>query len=242
MRFLRDKIFAGARQSIYERQQEHEYGIRQYMLSVYLYMALALIITAITSVVFVSSITFINLILNSPLKWILALTPVVMVLCIGKITQMSKPSALISLSVFAVLIGLSLSSIFFILTNENIVSTFLTIATTFTVISIYGYITKKNLGSIGSFLLMGIMGIIIANLINLFFEGSKLQFIMSVIGVIIFTLFTAYDTKRIRNIYYKTRSNEIVADKLAIYGALLLYTDFINLFVRRLQLIGVRRN
>jgi FtsH-binding integral membrane protein len=151
MRFLRDKIFAGARQSIYERQQEHEYGIRQYMLSVYLYMALALIITAITSVVFVSSITFINLILNSPLKWILALTPVVMVLCIGKITQMSKPSALISLSVFAVLIGLSLSSIFFILTNENIVSTFLTIATTFTVISIYGYITKKNLGSIGSF-------------------------------------------------------------------------------------------
>jgi len=242
MRFFRDKIFAGARQSIYERQQEHEYGIRQYILSVYMYMALALVITAITSVVFVSSITFINLILNSPLKWILALTPVVMVLCIGKITQMSKPSALISLSIFAALIGLSLSSIFLILTNENIVSTFLTIATTFTVISIYGYITKKNLSSISSFLLMGIIGIIIANVINLFFEGSKLQFIMSVIGVIIFTLFTAYDTKRIRNIYYKTRGNEIVADKLAIYGALLLYTDFINLFVRRLQLIGARRN
>ncbi|MEI6188477.1 MAG: Bax inhibitor-1/YccA family protein, partial [Alphaproteobacteria bacterium] len=216
--------------------------IRQYILSVYMYMALALVITAITSVVFVSSITFINLILNSPLKWILALTPVVMVLCIGKITQMSKPSALISLSIFAALIGLSLSSIFLILTNENIVSTFLTIATTFTVISIYGYITKKNLSSISSFLLMGIIGIIIANVINLFFEGSKLQFIMSVIGVIIFTLFTAYDTKRIRNIYYKTRGNEIVADKLAIYGALLLYTDFINLFVRRLQLIGARRN
>ena len=242
MRFFRDKIFAGARQSIYERQQEYEYGIRQYILSVYMYMALALVITAMTSVVFMFSTTFINLILNSPLKWILAIAPVVMVLCIGKITQMSKPSALISLSIFAALIGLSLSSIFFILTNENIVSTFLTIATTFTVISIYGYITKKNLGSIGSFLLMGIIGIIIANLINLFFESSKLQFIMSVIGVIIFTLFTAYDTKRIRNIYYKTRGNEIVADKLAIYGALLLYTDFINLFVRRLQLIGVRRN
>ena len=242
MKFDHDKIFAGSRQSIYERQQKHEYGIRQYMLSVYLYMALALIITAITSVVFVSSITFINLILNSPLKWILALTPVVMVLCIGKITQMSKPSALISLSIFAALIGLSLSSIFLILTNENIVSTFLTIATTFTVISIYGYATKKDLGSIGSFLLMVIIGMIIASIINLFFEGSKLQFIMSVVGVIIFTLFTAYDTQRIRNIYYKTRGNEVLADKLAIYGALLLYTDFINLFVCRLQLLGERHN
>ena len=108
MRFDRDKIFAGARQSIYERQQEHEYGIRQYILSVYLYMALALVITAITSAMFISSATFINLILNSPLKWILAIAPVVMVLCIGKITEMSKPSALISLSIFAILIGLSL--------------------------------------------------------------------------------------------------------------------------------------
>ena len=242
MRFDHDKIFAGARQSIYERQHEYEYGIRQYILSVYLYMALALVITAITSVVFVSSITFINLILNSPLKWILAIAPVVMVLCIGKITEMSKPSALISLSIFAILIGLSLSSIFLILTNENIVSTFFTIAATFTVISIYGYATKKNPGSIGSFLLMGIIGMIIASIINLFFEASKLQFIMSVIGVIIFTLFTAYDTQRIRNIYYKTRGNEILADKLAIYGALLLYTDFINLFVCRLQLLGERRN
>jgi len=240
--FDHDKIFAGARQSIYERQQEHEYGIRQYILSVYLYMTLALIITATTSVVFVSSTTFINLILNSPLKWILAIAPVVMVLCIGKITEMSKPLALISLSIFAVLIGLSLSSIFLILTNENIVSSFLTIATTFTVISIYGYITKKDLGTVGSFLLMVIIGIIIVSIINLLFEASRLQFIMSVIGVIIFTLFTAYDTQRIRNIYYKTRGDEILADNLAIYGALLLYTDFINLFVRRLQLIGMHRN
>jgi len=240
--FDHDKIFAGARQSIYERQQEHEYGIRQYILSVYLYMTLALIITATTSVVFVSSTTFINLILNSPLKWILAIAPVVMVLCIGKITEMSKPLALISLSIFAVLIGLSLSSIFLILTNENIVSSFLTIATTFTVISIYGYITKKDLGTVGSFLLMVIIGMIIASIINLLFEDSRLQFIMSVIGVIIFTLFTAYDTQRIRNIYYKTRGDEILADNLAIYGALLLYTDFINLFVRRLQLIGMHRN
>ena len=240
--FDHDKIFAGARQSIYERQQEHEYGIRQYILSVYLYMTLALIITATTSVVFVSSTTFINLILNSPLKWILAIAPVVMVLCIGKITEMSKPLALISLSIFAVLIGLSLSSIFLILTNENIVSSFLTIATTFTVISIYGYITKKDLGTVGSFLLMVIIGMIIASIINLLFEASRLQFIMSVIGVIIFTLFTAYDTQRIRNIYYKTRGDEILADNLAIYGALLLYTDFINLFVRRLQLIGMHRN
>ena len=242
MKFDHDKIFAGSRQSIYERQYEYEYGIRQYILSVYLYMALALVITAITSAIFISSVTFINLILNSPLKWILAIAPVVMVICIGKILEMSKQKALISLSIFAALIGLSLSSIFLILTNENIVSTFLTIATTFTVISIYGYATKKDLGSIGSFLLMVIIGMIIASIINLFFEGSKLQFIMSVIGVIIFTLFTAYDTQRIRNIYFKTRGDEILADNLAIYGALLPYTDFINLFVRRLQLLGERRN
>ena len=166
-----------------------------------------------------------------------------MVLCVGsKITEMSQQKALILLNIFAVLIGLSLSSIFLILINENIVCTFFTIAATFAVISIYGYITKRDLGSIGSFLLMVIIGIIIANVINLFFEGSKLQFIMSLIGVIIFTLFTAYDTKRIRNIYYKTRGNEIIATKLAIYGALLLYTDFINLFVRRLQLLGERHN
>ncbi len=82
----------------------------------------------------------------------------------------------------------------------------------------------------------------IASIINLLFEDSRLQFIISVIGVIIFTLFTAYDTQRIRNIYFKTRGDEILADNLAIYGALLLYTDFINLFVRRLQLLGERRN
>ena len=242
MKFDHDKIFAGSRQSIYERQHDYEYGIRQYIISVYLYMALALVVTAITSAMFISSTTFINLILNSPLKWILALAPIVMVLCIGKILEMSKPSALISLSIFAVLIGLSLSSILLILTNENIVSTFLTIATTFTVISIYGYATKKDLGSIGSFLLMSIIGIMIASIINLLFEDSRLQFIMSVAGVIIFTLFTAYDTQRIRNIYYKTRGDEILADNLAIYGALLLYTDFINLFVCRLQLLGERHN
>ncbi len=242
MKFDHNLTFAGSRQSIYERQHEYKDGIRQYILFVYLYMALALVITAITSAMFISSATFINLILNSPLKWILTIAPVVMVLCLGKILEMSKPSALISLSIFAILIGLSLSSIFLILTNENIVSTFLTIATTFTVISIYGYATKKDLGSITSFCLMAIIGMIIASIINLCSEASKLQFIISVIGVIIFTLFTAYDTQRIRDIYDKIRGNEILANQLAIYGALLLYTDFINLFVRRLQLIGGRRN
>ncbi len=245
MKFDHNKTFAGSRQSADERQQEHqqqaEYGIRQYILSVYQYMALALIITAVTAAVVTSSATFINFILHSPLQWILAIAPVVMVLCLGKILEMSKPSALISLIIFAVLIGLSLSSIFLILTNENIGSTFFTIAATFTVISIYGYITKKDLGSIRSFLLMGVIGLIIAGLVGLFLPSSKLQFMMSAIAVIVFTVLTAYDTQRIRNIYDQASGNENLANKLAIYGALLLYTDLINVFMRWLQQLSKRR-
>ncbi len=246
MKFDHNKTFAGTRQSADERQQEHqqqaEYGIREYILSVYQYMALALIITAVTAAVVTSSATFINFILHSPLQWILVLAPITIVLSIsGTITKMSLLAAHTALIIFAILIGLALASIFLIYTEHNMIRACLTIAATFAVMSMYGYQTERDLGKISSFLLMGVIGLIIAGLVGLFLPSSKLQFMMSAIAVIVFTILTAYDTQRIRNIYDQASGNENLANKLAIYGALLLYTDLINVFMRWLQQLSKRR-
>jgi len=158
-----------------------------------------------------------------------------------RIHKMSFAGAQASFWVFATLMGLSLASIFMIYTGTSIARVFFITAATFASMSVYGYTTKRDLTGLGSFLFMGLIGIILASIINIFIGSGVMQFAISVIGVLIFVGLTAYDTQRIKEMYYEGDGTE-VAGKKAIMGALRLYLDFINLFVLLLQLVGVARN
>jgi len=153
---------------------------------------------------------------------------------------MSVSAAQLTFWLFAAVMGLSMASIFLVFTYESIARVFFITAGTFGAMSLYGYTTKRDLSGWGSFLLMGLIGIIIASLVNLFVGSSALQFAVSVIGVLVFTGLTAYDTQRIKEMYYEMDAADVVTRK-AIRGALNLYLDFINLFVMLLQLFGTQR-
>ncbi|MCL4161476.1 UNVERIFIED_CONTAM: hypothetical protein GTU68_030052 [Idotea baltica] len=137
--------------------------------------------------------------------------------------------------------GASLSSIFLVYTGHSIVRVFFITASTFGAMSLYGYTTKRDLSQFGSFLIMGLIGVVIASLVNIFMQSSAMQFVISVVGVLVFVGLTAYDTQRIKETYYSVAGNAEVASKAAIYGALSLYMDFVNLFIMLLQLFGNRR-
>lgn len=224
------------------RKASYDFGLRKYLISVYQYMAIALTITAVIALGVASSEEFMYAIHTTNLKWIIAFAPLGMVFYMSsRLMNMSQTAAQSCLMIFAGLMGLSLSAIFISFTGESIARVFFITASTFGAMSIYGHNTKKDLSSMGSFLMMGVIGLLISSVVNIFLKSSALYFISSVIGVLVFTLFTAYDTQRIKAIYYQTQGNEQVASKLAIYGSLTLYMDFINLFIFLLQLIGVRR-
>jgi len=142
--------------------------------------------------------------------------------------------------IYAAVMGLSLGGIFLLYTGTSIARVFFITAATYGAMSLYGYTTKTDLSGFGSFLLMGLIGIIIASLVNLFIGSNTLQFVISIIGVIVFVGLTAYDTQRIKEMYLESDTVEI-ADKKAVLGALALYLDFINLFMLLLQLFGQRR-
>ena len=234
-------------------------GLRQYMLSVYNYMASGLALTGLVAYMLYqmvggSDIVFVNgqIILESmsplgqtiytgAMMWIIALAPlgVVMYMSFG-IRGMSAARAQTMFWVFAFLMGLSLSTILLTYTGASITRVFLITATTFGAMSIYGYTTKRDLTGLGSFLFMGLIGIIIASIVNIFLGWETLYFAISVIGVLIFVGLTAYDTQKIKNMYMAYDSGEVAAKK-AIMGALTLYLDFINLFIMLLRLFGQRR-
>jgi FtsH-binding integral membrane protein len=142
--------------------------------------------------------------------------------------------------VFAALMGASLSSIFMVYVGASIARVFFITAGTFAAMSLYGYTTKTDLSKLGSFLMMGLIGIIIASIVNIFLKSSQMEFIISIIGVLIFVGLTAYDTQKIKDIYYDGGDSEVMAKK-SIMGALTLYLDFINLFIMLLRLFGQRR-
>jgi FtsH-binding integral membrane protein len=176
----------------------------------------------------------------SPLKWVVFLAPLAMVFLISfRIQKMSTGTAQIAFWAFAALMGLSLSSIFLVYTNESIARVFFITAASFGALSLWGYTTQKDLSGWGSFLMMGLFGIIIAMLVNLFIGSSALQFAISVIGVLVFAGLTAYDTQQIKEMYY-VGDDGTVRGRKAIMGALRLYLDFINLFVMLLSLFGSR--
>ncbi len=220
---------------------EIDVGLRDYMLRIYNYMASGLALTGIVAYVAAYS-GFIVRIYNTPLMWLVILAPLglVMLLSFG-ISRMQASTAQGLFWLYSGLMGLSLSTIFLVYTGASIARVFFITAGTFAAMSLYGYTTRRDLSRFGSFLFMGLIGIIIAMLVNLFIRSSALQFAISVIGVLVFTGLTAWDTQQIKEMYYEGDGGEI-AGKKAVMGALRLYLDFVNLFMMLLQFVGVRRD
>ncbi|HLF59060.1 MAG TPA: Bax inhibitor-1/YccA family protein [Alphaproteobacteria bacterium] len=216
-------------------------GLRQYMLRVYNYMASGLALTGIVAWLTASSPAMIQAIYGTPLMWLVMLAPLGFVLFLSfRINKMSFAAAQATFWAYAAVMGLSMAWIFLAFTGASVARVFFITGGTFAAMSLYGYTTKRDLTAWGSFLFMGLIGIIIAAVANFFLASTALQFAISVIGVIVFTGLTAYDTQSIKELYLEADSQEI-AGKKTIMGALRLYLDFINLFVMLLQLLGQRR-
>jgi FtsH-binding integral membrane protein len=217
-------------------------GLRQHMLRVYNYMGIGLVVTGVIAFVVASTPALYVPIFSSPLKWVVMLAPLAFVLLFSfRIQTMSAAGAQAMFWAFCAVMGLSLASVFLVFTGTSIARTFFIAATMFGATSLYGYTTKRDLSAMGSFMMMGLIGIIIAMVVNLFLASSALQFAISVIGVIVFTGLTAWDTQRIKEWYVEGDERGVMVKK-SVMGALSLYLDFINLFVMLMQLLGVRRD
>ena len=218
----------------------YDAGLRSYMLSVYNYMASGVLLTGIVAMLF-ASWSGAPAVLTSPLRWVIMLAPLafVMVLSFG-INKLSTAAAQALYWAFAVVMGLSLSSIFLVFTNASIATTFFATAAAFAGLSLYGYTTKRDLSAFGTFLIMGVVGLLVASLINLFVQSSGLQLVISFVGVLLFAGLTAYDTQKIKSVYYQVQGTDFVG-KSVVLGALSLYLDFVNMFTFLLQFMGDRR-
>lgn len=216
-------------------------GLRAYMNAVYKYMFLALSLTGVVSYI-TAHTALLRIVFTPPLSWIVLLAPLFFVLYFGaRIWSISPEKARNYLWIYSVLMGLSLSMIFVVYTGASIVRTFFIAGATFGAMSLYGYTTKKDLTGFGSFLIMGLIGLIIASLVNIFLKSPGLEFTLSIIGVLIFTGLTAYDVQKIKRTYDYVGVNSDTKEKVAIIGALNLYLDFINLFLYLLRFMGNRR-
>src|ERR1700704_3885648 len=234
-------------------------GLRAYMLRIYNYMTIGLAITGLAALgVYMAAVTsdpsagavrigssyltpFGYAMFVSPLKWVFMLAPLAMVFAISfGINRLKPATAQLLFWVFAALMGISLSSIFLVYTHSSIVRVFFITAASFGALSLYGYTTKRDMTGMGSFLMMGLFGIIIASLVNVFVASSMLQFAVSVIGVLVFAGLTAYDTQRLKTEYMYGAMDGEVMERSAIMGALSLYLDFLNLFTMLLSLLGGR--
>jgi hypothetical protein len=219
-------------------------GLRSYMLSVYNYMSIGLGITGLaayaTASFAQSNQAVFNALYNSPLKWVIMFAPLGFVFFLGaRLNKMSVSSAQTTFWAFAAIMGISISYIFLVFTGASIIQTFFVTAASFGALSLYGYTTKKDLSGMGSFLIMGVFGLILASIVNIFLQSSALQFAVSVLGVLIFAGLTAYDTQRIKEMYYDGDGADTMSRK-AIMGALSLYLNFINMFMFLLQFLGNR--
>lgn len=224
---------------------EIDQGLRTYMLKIYNYMALAVGLTGVTALMTanyaVSNPAFAQAIYGGPLKWVIMLSPLAFVLVLSfGINKLSTSAAQMIFWAFAGVMGVSLSSIFLIYTGGSIAQTFFVTAASFASLSLYGYTTKRSLSAMGSFLMMGLFGIIIAMVVNFFLQSSAMAFAINVIGVLIFAGLVAYDTQRIKRMYDQVSHNSELMAKATIMGALSLYLDFVNLFLFLLRFMGNR--
>ena len=215
-------------------------GLRQYMLRVYNTMAGGLALTGLVAFLVASSPAAVQLLFGTPLKWVVMLAPLAFVFFFSfRLASMSAATAQTVFWLFCAVMGLSMASIFLVFTGASIARVFFITAAMFGAASLYGYTTKADLTRFGSFLFMGLIGIVIASLVNIFVGSSAIQFAVSVIGVIVFTGLAAYDTQMIKETYAENVGIE-ANSKLAVFGALQLYLSFINLFQMLLSLMGQR--
>lgn len=243
--------FATAQFGAQSRAVAYDAGLRAYMLKIYNYMASALALTGIVALGASKSEAVLSALYTvqngqiagmSGLGWIVALAPIGLVLWLSMgINRLSTTAAQGIFWAYAALVGLSLTSIFLLYTGESIARAFFVTAGTFGAMSIYGYTTKRDLTGMGSFLMMGLIGLIIASIVNMFLGSEGLAFATSVIGVLIFVGLTAYDTQKLKGMYYQVAGNAEAMAKTSIMGALSLYMDFINIFMYLLRFIGDRR-
>ena len=227
-----------------ENTTSYDNSLRDYMYLIYKNMGLALLISGIVAFIVCNSQALLSFFLgNLVMRFIIMLAPIFLSLSIGKsVMTSSAQDAKNKLYIFAALMGISLSTIFIVYTKQNIVETFLTTALTFGCMSLYGYTTKKDLTSLGSFLFMGVCGLLIASLINLFARSSSINYMISCCGVIIFTLYTAYDVQKLKELHNYIGSSQDMKERIAVIGALELYLDFINIFTYLLSLMGRQEN
>jgi FtsH-binding integral membrane protein len=216
-------------------------GLRRYMLNVYNYMASGLALTGIVAYVVANTPSVYQAIFGTPLAWVVMLAPLGFVFFLSfRVDKIKASTAQTLYWAFAAVMGLSMATIFLAFTGASIARVFFISAGTFAGMSLYGYTTKRDLSGFGTFLFMGLIGIILASLVNLFIGSSAMQFAISVIGVLVFVGLTAYDTQQIKEMYAEHYDHETLG-KLSIMGSLRLYLDFINLFMLLLQLFGQRR-
>lgn len=235
--FEQQRIFQG---SSAQQSALFDAGLRQHMLRVYNYMASGVFLTGIVAMLVASSPAIYQPIFGTPLKWVVMLAPLAFVFFFSfRIERMSAATAQMAYWAFAAVMGLSLSSVFLVFTGVSIAQTFFVTAIMFLSMSIWGYTTKQDLSRFGSFLMMGVIGVVVASLVNLFLQSSALQFAVSIIGVLVFTGLTAWDTQNIKAQYAENLGHE-TDSKMAVFGALSLYLNFVNIFQLLLNLTGER--
>lgn len=219
---------------------QYDEGLRSFMLQVYNYMTFALALSGLVALGVSMSPALMAVIWATPLKWVAVFLPLAMSLgFMFMINKISSQTAKLFLFAFAAAMGLSLSSIFAIYKMGSIIHVFFISAATFGAASLYGYTTKADLTKMGSFLIMGAIGLVIAGVVNLFLQSSAFAFAISCLAVLIFTGLTAYDTQQIKEHYEFTVDDERA--KAGVFGALMLYLDFINIFVHLLQILGEKK-
>ena len=214
-------------------------GLRSYMLSVYNYMASGVLLTGIVALLFANS-GLAEQVLSTPLRWVIMFAPLafVMVMSFG-INRISTGTLQLLFWAFATVMGLSMSSIFMVFTNTSIAQTFFAVAVAFLGLSLYGYTTKRDLSGFGTFLIMGVVGLFVAMLLNLWLQSPAMMYAISAIGVLLFAGLTAYDTQKIKSTYAYVAGTDMMG-KAVIMGALNLYLDFVNMFTFLLNFMGSR--
>ena len=218
-------------------------GLRTHMNKVYGLMSVAMVLTGGVAWAVGTNETMVNAIFGTPLKWVVMFAPLIMVFAFSAmLNRLSVAAAQLFFYAYAAMVGLSLAFIFAVYTQTSIAQTFLVTAVAFAGLSLYGYTTKRDLSGMGTFLMMGLIGVIVASVVNIFLASSALAFAISVIGVLIFAGLTAFDTQSIKNEYleHARMGDQNWLGKAAIMGALRLYLDFINMFMFLLQFLGNR--
>ncbi|MYZ49321.1 Bax inhibitor-1/YccA family protein [Propylenella binzhouense] len=220
-------------------------GLRAFMLGIYNNMAMGLVVTGLAAMgtyyLAATNAAIAQAIYGSPLRWVIMFAPLLFVFAFSAgVNRMSPGTARLTFLAFAAVMGISLSWIFIVFTGASITRTFFITAAAFGGLSLYGYTTQRDLSGWGSFLIMGLIGLILASLVNLFLASSALQFAVSVIGVLLFAGLTAYDTQRLKVMYDYVANDTVAAGRASVMGALQLYLDFINLFMFLLQFMGNR--